>query len=65
MRERFKCLVDNNLDRLQDDLDALEPKDRIRMIVELSKFILSTLKATELNDKRDGFQAVIIDLSEE
>lgn len=65
IRERFRILVDNNLDRLQEDLDSLEPKDRTRMIVELSKFILPTLKATEMNDKREDFLPVIIDFSKE
>lgn len=48
IREKFTLLVDNNLNRLQDDIDKLEPRDRLKMIIELSKFVLPTLKSTEI-----------------
>jgi len=49
LREYFALLIAENFDKLQSDIDALEPKDRIKTILELSKFILPTLKATDVS----------------
>jgi dsRNA-specific ribonuclease len=50
IRDFFRNLISSNLDTIQQDLDTLEPKDRLKVILEISKFILPTLKATEIND---------------
>lgn len=66
IREKFTLLVDNNLNRLQDDIDTLEPRDRLKMIIELSKFVIPTLKATELTSSlENGFNPIVINLREE
>ena len=36
------------IDRIQSDLDTLEPKDRIRTLLEISKFIIPNLKAVDI-----------------
>ena len=36
------------MDRIQSDLDTLEPKDRIRTLLEISKFIIPNLKAVDI-----------------
>lgn len=64
-RETFSALLENNLDRLQKDIDQLEPKDRIKAILELANFVLPKLKAVEYTDipptdENDYFQPVII-----
>jgi hypothetical protein len=56
IREYYQLLINNNLDTLQRDIESLEPKDRIKVILEISKFILPTLKATEIEDKSGGKQ---------
>ena len=48
MRGAFQDLLESNLIKMQEDIDSLEPKDRIKIILELSKFVITTLKATEL-----------------
>ena len=48
IREHYQNLVSNNLERLDNDLKSLEPLQRLKMIIELSKFVVPTLKATEL-----------------
>lgn len=48
VRDKFRELVENNISKFQDDLDSLEPIDRLKIVLQLSKFILPTLKATEL-----------------
>ena len=66
VRKSFKLLIENNLERLQNDLDELEPKDRIRFILEMAKFILPTLQAVSVDDLREedaqGFNTLIITL---
>jgi hypothetical protein len=47
LRERFTSLLESNLDTMQSDLDSLEPKDRIKTLLELSKFVVPTLKAVD------------------
>ena len=57
LRERFTSLLESNMDRIQSDLDTLEPKDRIRTLLEISKFIIPTLKAVDntINPIRSDF----------
>lgn len=64
IREKFTLLIDNNLNRLQDDIDTLDPRDRLRIIIELSKFVLPTLKSTELTETKDIFQPIIINFDD-
>lgn len=53
VREYFKLLIQGNLERMQSDLDSLEPKDRLQIILQLSKFVLPQLQAVGINDLRD------------
>ena len=66
IREKYTLLLDNNLDRLQDDIDALEPKDRIKTLLQLSKFVIPSLRATEItSNDENGFNPIVINLREE
>ena len=49
IRERYSLLVGNNMDRLQDDLDSLEPKERVECILKIARFVLPTLKAIDMD----------------
>jgi hypothetical protein len=51
IREHYQNLISNNLKQLNDDLKSLEPLQRLKIIIELSKFVVPTLKATELTTK--------------
>jgi hypothetical protein len=48
IRESFQVFIENNIDKLQNDFEQLEPKDRIKTIIELTKFVLPTFRAMEL-----------------
>jgi hypothetical protein len=48
IRERFQLLISDNLEKLQEDLEALDPDKRLKYIIELSKFVIPTLKATDI-----------------
>jgi hypothetical protein len=48
IREHYQKLVSNNLEQLNNDLKSLEPLQRLKMIIELSKFVVPTLKQQDL-----------------
>jgi hypothetical protein len=50
IRNSFQLLVENNLKQLEQDLKDLEPKDRAKLLLDLAKFVIPTMRATELND---------------
>ena len=52
IREAITFFVSNNLEGFQSDLDALSPKDRIKVLVDLIQYITPKLKAV-------GYQEVI------
>ncbi len=66
IRERFNLLVENNIDKLQNDIASLEPFQRIKVILELSKFILPTLKSIDIastsEEDNDNFRPIVINL---
>jgi hypothetical protein len=64
IREHYQNLVSNNLEQLDSDLKSLEPLQRLKMIIELSKFVVPTLKATELTTTgtENGFNPIVINL---
>lgn len=64
IREFYQKLIDENFEQMKKDLNELEPKDRLRFILELSKFVLPTLKATELSTgvAEAGFNPIVINL---
>jgi hypothetical protein len=53
IRNSFQLLIENNLKQLEQDLKDLDAKDRVKAIIDLSKFVIPLLKATELNDISD------------
>lgn len=65
IREHFQNLVANNLEQLNEDLNTLEPLQRLKIIIELSKFVVPTLKATELSMELDNnnFQPITFEFS--
>ena len=66
VRKAFQLLVENNLPKMQKDLDSLEPKDRIKFMLDMAKFILPQLQSISIDDLREqearGFNTLIITL---
>jgi predicted AAA+ superfamily ATPase len=63
IREHFQNLVSENLEQLNEDLKSLEPLQRLKMIIDIAKFVVPTLKATDLTiDKENGFSPIVINL---
>lgn len=66
VRRAFQQLVENNLPKMQKDLDSLEPKDRIKFMLDMAKFILPQLQSISIDDLREqeaqGFNVLTINL---
>ena len=63
IREHFQNLITENLGQLNQDLKELEPLQRLKMIIELSKFVVPTLKATDLSlsdNQEEKFNQIVI-----
>jgi len=66
VRVMFGTLLEANLDQLQNDINALKPYERIRVILELAKFVIPTLKATEMTaNLNDRINPVILQITNE
>lgn len=68
VRAKFKLLLDDNLSKLQDDLTKLQPKDRVKLVLELANYVLPKLKSTEmtLEDLREpeNIEPIILNINE-
>ncbi len=66
VRRAFQLLIENNLPKMQNDLDSLEPKDRIKFMLDMAKFILPQLQSISIDDLREqeaqGFNVLTINL---
>jgi len=49
IRNKYLQLIENNIEQLEQDLQTLKASEGVKAIIELSKFILPTLKATEMS----------------
>ena len=63
IRKKYLELIEKNFEQLETDLKSLRASERVKAIIELSKFILPTLKATEMSlNNETKFQAIEIEL---
>ncbi|MDO6439756.1 hypothetical protein Q4534_20180 [Cyclobacterium sp. 1_MG-2023] len=46
MRDLIQSLFDNNYQTIQEDLEALEPKDRLKFLSDLLPYLLPKLQST-------------------
>ena len=67
VRKAFQLLVETNLPQMQSDLDSLEPKDRLKFMLDMARFILPQLQSISIDDLREkdqvqGFNVLTINL---
>jgi len=62
IRAKFQLLIENNIGTIEKDIEALKPLDRLKVLIDLAKFVVPTLKAVEVNDisENDNFHPVKI-----
>jgi hypothetical protein len=64
LRSMIVNLLDDNFDVLQADIASLDPKDRVRALIDLMRFAVPTLKAIEDVDKKKGVDKIVITVSD-
>jgi hypothetical protein len=50
LRETLKSIMQNEIDKLPETLEALEPKDRINIICKLMPFVFPRVEAISPNE---------------
>lgn len=53
IRELFKALLENNINKIQKDLDKMEPQQRVKVILEIAKFVIPTLRSSDIKAEVD------------
>ena len=48
LKQSIKLLIENNFDRLQDDLDGMKSTERVNAVLQLLKYAIPTLKSSEV-----------------
>ena len=62
IRDTFQLLLENNLEKIEEDLNELEPKDRVKLLLNLSNYILPKLRSIDLQS--DIEETITIDFNE-
>jgi hypothetical protein len=62
-RETFKLLLEEQMPQIRSDLAKLEPYQRIRVILDLAKFVVPQLRSIELTDESsERYKPIVIDM---
>ena len=62
IRDAFTLLIENNIDTLQEDLNGLEPKQRVKLLLDMAQFVVPKMKSVDL--KADKAETITIDFNE-
>ena len=63
IKEAFQMLLEDNLPTLKRDISSLEPKERVKFMLDLASFIIPKMKAIDV--KSENTETVFIDFSED
>lgn len=61
IRDSLQSIIENNITRLQSDLDSLKPAERVKALTEICKYVVPQLKAVELSSSEE-LRPVILQL---
>jgi len=50
IKEAFQMLLEENLEQLRVDISSLEPKERVKFMLELATFVIPKMKSIQMND---------------
>ena len=53
MKDRIQYLFDDNFDKIQEDLESLEAKDRLKFMTDLMPYLMPKLQSTTYSQKID------------
>ena len=60
IRDNFQKLIENNMDQLQQDISEMNPKDRVKTVLDLARFVIPTLKSVDLSASAESEIAPVI-----
>jgi hypothetical protein len=63
LRRVLLAIVNSNVSTIQSDLDKLEPKDRLKLLIEIMGYVVPKLQATAIKDFTIEAKESKIDLS--
>ena len=47
IRDSIQHIVENNIESIQESLDLMKPRERVKYIIDLIKFVIPTLRPVE------------------
>lgn len=53
IRERIQTLFDDNFQTIQEDLESLDPKDRLKFLIDLLPYLVPKLQTTTYSQTID------------
>ena len=53
MKDRIQSLFDDNFEKIQEDLESLEAKDRLKFMTDLMPYLMPKLQSTTHSQKID------------
>jgi len=62
IREYYQLLIEENLELISNDLKQLRPEQRLKFLIELSKYVIPQLKSMELINPNNEKLTNIINL---
>jgi len=49
VKESIAEILDNNFHKVQEDIDALEPKDRLAFLLNLASYVIPKMRSVEVD----------------
>ena len=51
VKKNVALLLENNIQLVQEDLDQMQPRDRVNALLQFMKFLIPTQKAVEVDNR--------------
>ena len=51
VKKNVAVLLENNIQLVQEDLDQMQPRDRVNALLQFMKFVIPTQKAIEVDNR--------------
>jgi hypothetical protein len=66
IRAKFQLLIENNFEQIENDFKSLQPNERVRFYLDFARFVLPTLKSTEIIETNNKFfEPITININDE
>ena len=62
IRETFQLLLENNIEKIQEDINGLTPKERVKLLLDMAQFVVPKLRSIDLQS--DIEETITFDFNE-